>query len=219
MYSLGSWWGGRYIFSIPFFVFPVESLVYPLYTLGLGPFIVNIFVQFAYQKKKKKDHKRRQNSNLVNTRRIHSPPPPLKTTHKTTPTSHTPDPIMNSAIVKGPSNIDNLVSDQRRKTKEVLSLCTYDDTTSLKAISSRVFHNVKSKHNSPAHQTFSTNQKTSLTQKSVPNQIRVHSHNTKKIEKYLPQQHCLCTVEEKVAHRLLTLLTLITFVARAKLLP
>ena len=40
MYSLGSWWGGKYIFSIPFFVFPIEPSVYPLYTLGLGPFLL-----------------------------------------------------------------------------------------------------------------------------------------------------------------------------------
>ena len=52
MYSLGSWWGGRYIFSIPFFVLPVEPSLYPLYTMGLNPFFVNILVHFAYQKKR-----------------------------------------------------------------------------------------------------------------------------------------------------------------------
>ena len=48
MYSLGSWWGGRYIFSISVFSFPALCIprVYP----GVWPFFVNIFAQFAYQK-------------------------------------------------------------------------------------------------------------------------------------------------------------------------
>ena len=50
MNSLCSRLGGRYMHSIPFFAFLVESSVYP----GAWPFFVYIFAQFTYQKKKKK---------------------------------------------------------------------------------------------------------------------------------------------------------------------
>ena len=48
MYSLGSWLGGRYIFSIHFFAFfPVEPPVYP----RAWPFSVNIYLSSLRIKK------------------------------------------------------------------------------------------------------------------------------------------------------------------------
>ena len=53
MYSLVFWVDGRFSASIPLFCpSPVEPLVYPLYTLRLGPFLL-IYCALYLSKKKK----------------------------------------------------------------------------------------------------------------------------------------------------------------------